>query len=201
MPLASRLGRASRRSAFENARGELVRVEEHLLSSQGMVRELWRQYALLEAEDRRTLAQRAATMTRKPELEAAKERKRAYLRAYYYARRYATDPEYRARMQAHTRKKLAEIRANPKRHAAYKKKMREYLRTLPSRKLSQQRAYAKLAANPEWRERHNAKQRERYHSDPAFRVRARARARLYSARRKTLRTRGKGQAPTAPRRK
>ena len=80
-------------------------------------------------------------MPRKSKLEAAKERKRAYLRAYY-ARRYATDPEYRARMQAHSRKKLAEIRTNPKRYAAYKKKMREYFRTLPNRKLSQQRAYA-----------------------------------------------------------
>jgi len=130
-------------------------------------------------------------MARKSKSEAAKERKRAYLRAYH-ARRYATDPEYRARMQANSRKKFGEIRTNPKRHAAHKKKMREYFRTLPSRKLSQQRAYAKLAANPEWRERHNAKQRERYHSDPTFRARARARQRLYRARRKRLRTRGKG---------
>src|SRR5262245_54488336 len=130
-------------------------------------------------------------MTRKSKLEAAKEKKRAYLRAYY-ARRYATDPEYRARMQAHSRKKLAEIRSNPKRHAAYKNKMREYFRTLPNRKLSQQRTYAKLAANPEWRERHNAKQRKRYRNDPAFRARARARQRLYQARRKKLKAQGKG---------
>jgi len=86
-------------------------------------------------------------------------------------------------MQAHSRKKLAEIRSNPKRHAAYKKKMREYFRTLPNRKLSQQRAYAKLAANPEWFERHNAKQRERHRNDPAFRARGRARAKKWRLKR------------------
>jgi len=63
-------------------------------------------------------------MTRKSELEAAKERRRAYRRAYH-AKRYATDPEYRALMQAHARKRHAEIRANPKRHAAHKKKPRK----------------------------------------------------------------------------
>ena len=41
---------------------------------------------------------------------------------------------------------------------------------------ARQQAYAKLAANPEWRERHNAKKRERYHNDLAFRVTRRARA-------------------------
>ena len=42
---------------------------------------------------------------------------------------------------------------------------------LPNRQQSRQRAYAKLAANPEWREQHNGKQRERYYNDPAFRAR------------------------------
>src|ERR1700752_3163493 len=68
--------------------------------------------------------------------------------------------------------------------------MREYHRTtgkfLPNRKLSRQRAYVKLAANLEWRERHNAKQRERYRNDSAFRARGRARQRLYRARRLRL---------------
>ena len=59
------------------------------------------------------------------------------------------------------RKRLAEKRADPEWHAAYKKKQRKYYRItgkfLPNLKRSRQRAYAKLAANPEWRERHNAK--------------------------------------------
>jgi hypothetical protein len=68
----------------------------------------------------------------------------------------------------------------------YKKKQRKDYRTtgkyLPNLKCSRQRAYPKLAAIPDWRERHNAKQRERYHSDPAFRTRKLARQRrLYRA--------------------
>jgi hypothetical protein len=109
-------------------------------------------------------ASEGSTM-RKSELEAAKERTRAY-----QARRYA-DPEYRTRKQRY----YAEKRADPEWYAAHKKKLRKYYRTtgrfLPNRKRSQQRAYAKLVASPEWRERHNAKQRERYHNDPVFRAR------------------------------
>jgi hypothetical protein len=111
-------------------------------------------------------------MTRKSELEAAKERRRAQQHRAY-AKRYA-DPKYRARIQARARKRLAEIRANPKRHAAKKKKMREYYRTT-GKFQPRQRTYAKLAANPEWRERHNAKQRERNRNDPAFRAKNAAR--------------------------
>jgi|SoiMethySBSTD1v2_1073268.scaffolds.fasta_scaffold879492_1 hypothetical protein len=62
-------------------------------------------------------------MTSKSELEAAKERKRAQHRAY--AKRYA-DPEYRARIQARARKRLAEKRADPEWHAEYKKRQRRY---------------------------------------------------------------------------
>jgi|SRR4029453_12623023 hypothetical protein len=121
-------------------------------------------------------------MKRKSDLEAAKERRRAY-----HARRYA-DPEYRARMQEYARNRLAEKRADPDWHAEFKKKQRRYYRTkgkfLPNRKLSRQPAYSKLAANPEWRQRHNAKQRERYHNDRAFRARTLARQRwLYRAKR------------------
>jgi hypothetical protein len=68
-------------------------------------------------------------------------------------------------MQEYARNRQAEKRADPKWHAEYKKKQRKYYRTrgkfLPNAKRSRQRAYAKLAANPEWRQRHNAKQRER----------------------------------------
>jgi hypothetical protein len=81
--------------------------------------------------------------TSKSELEAAKERKRAQHRAY--AKRYA-DPEYRARIQARARKRLAEKRADPEWHAEYKKRQRRCYRTrgkiLPNRQLSKQRAYA-----------------------------------------------------------
>src|SRR5262245_36929724 len=105
-------------------------------------------------------------MTRKLASEVANERKRAD-NARRHAKRYA-DPEYRARMQEYARKRLAEKRADPEWHAAYKKAQRKYYRTkgkyLPNRELSKQRAYDKLAANPEWRERHNAKQRARYHN-------------------------------------
>jgi hypothetical protein len=129
-------------------------------------------------------------MKRKSDLEAAKERRRAY-----HARRYA-DPEYRARMKEYARNRQAEKRADPEWHAEYKKKQRKYYRTrgklLPNRKLSRQRAYSKLAANPEWRQRHNAKQRERYHNDPAFRARTLARQRrLYRARRKMQKLKGR----------
>ena len=98
-------------------------------------------------------------MRRKSESQNAKERKRADA-AKRHARRYA-DPEYRARMQEYARNRLSEKRADPEWHAEYKKKQRRYYRTrgkfLPNRKLSRQRAYAKLAANPEWRERHMQK--------------------------------------------
>ena len=96
-------------------------------------------------------------MTRKSDLEAAKERRRARLRAYS-AKRYA-DPEFRARKKEYVRNRQAEKRADPKWHAEYKMKQRRYYRItgkfLPSRKRSRQRAYAKLAANSEWRGRRN----------------------------------------------
>ena len=92
-------------------------------------------------------------------------------------------PYASALAEAHARKTLAEIRTSPKRHAEHTKKMREYHRTLPNRELSRQRAYAKLAANPEGRERNNAKQRERYHNDLEFRARGRARAKQWRLKR------------------
>jgi hypothetical protein len=129
-------------------------------------------------------------MKRKTDLEAAKERKRAY-----YAKLYA-DPEYRARKQEYARKRLAEKRADPAWLADHKKKQRKYYRTrgkfLPSRELSRQRSYYKLAANPEWRQRQSAKQRERYANDPAFRAKYLAKQRrLYRARRKRLKLKGR----------
>jgi hypothetical protein len=106
----------------------------------------------------------------------------------------ATQTPNIARIQARARKRLAE-RADPEWHAEYKKRQRKYYRKkgkfLPNRQLPRQRAYAKLAANPEWREQHNAKQRARYHNDPAFRARGRARQRLYRARMKTAKAQGK----------
>jgi hypothetical protein len=66
---------------------------------------------------------------------------------------------------------------------------------LPNRQRTKQRAYAKLAANPEWRERHNAKMRERRDiNDPAFRARGLARGRLYRARRKKAEVQRKGSS-------
>jgi len=62
-------------------------------------------------------------MKRKSELEAAKERKRAY-----YAKLYA-DPEYRARKQEYARNRHAEKRADPEWHTAHKKTRRKYYRT------------------------------------------------------------------------
>jgi hypothetical protein len=116
------------------------------------------------------------SMTRKSELEAAKEIRRAD-RLANQAKRYATDPEYQARMQAHARKRYAEKRADPKWYAEHKAERGECYRTqgkfLPNRQLTRQRAYAKLAANSEWRERHNTKQRDRYRNDLAFRARRR----------------------------
>jgi hypothetical protein len=54
-------------------------------------------------------------------------------------------------MQRYARKRLAEKRADPEWYAEYKK--HKYYRTtgkyLPNRKLSRQRAYTKLAANPD----------------------------------------------------
>jgi hypothetical protein len=143
----------------------------------------------LKCRDAGRVLRSEGSMTRQSELEASKERKRAYHRAYF-ANRYA-DPEFRARMQEYARTRFTEKRADPQWHAAHKKKLRKCYRTrgksLPNRQPSRQRSYYKLAANPEWRERHNAKQRERYHNDPAFRARSLARKRLWCARMKNLR--------------
>jgi hypothetical protein len=93
-------------------------------------------------------------MTRKSDLEAAKERRRARLRAYS-AKRYADQNFALGRKSMCATDKL---KSEPIPNGTPStKKQRRYYRTtgkfLPSRKRSRQRAYAKLAANSEWRGR------------------------------------------------
>src|SRR5262245_57928426 len=90
-------------------------------------------------------------MRRRFRSEDAKERAS---RARRHAKRYTEDAEYRARMQENALKRYAEIRVDPERFAKLKKERRKYRRTTGKflHELSQQRAYHKMAANPEWRE-------------------------------------------------
>src|SRR5262245_56314850 len=88
--------------------------------------------------------------------------------------------------------RYAEIRVDPERLAELKKKRRKYRRTMGKFLHELSQPYHKMAANPEWRERHNAKQRERYRNDPEFRARRLERDWLDRARKKKLGLKGKG---------
>ena len=90
-------------------------------------------------------------MKRKSDLEAAKESKRVYLRAYH-ARRYA-DPEYRARKLRYYAEKRADPNGTPSTKRSSAGATEPLGSSWPTANASRQRAYAKLAANSEWRGR------------------------------------------------